>query len=250
MVKTEAFLQFLRLIGDGGRIARIARIDRHGNRPSFLVGEGSVDDDRSAFLAVPVMAEPCKGTRMSFVVAARDIVKNQRAMIEMTACELLLDPCLSGQEPIERVIQLILIGVAHREFFREGGRMPKPCGGKFRRGVDQTLRNHGEHEIAFPTGLRGDNGIESELLYRSEYGFYVAMGKRLLNGKGGFRGNERFAPQRLSKRLDLLFGPLREIGEGPLLYLFSFPPRFPQENRRSSAAIGHPFHMHDHYINI
>jgi hypothetical protein len=56
------------------------------------------------FLAVPVMAEAREGAGMSFVITARDVVENQRAVLEMTGCEFFFNPALSGDEPIESMI--------------------------------------------------------------------------------------------------------------------------------------------------
>ena len=53
----EPLRERLDLVGDGLGVAGVAGINLHGDRSSVGVGQGAVDDDRAAGLAVAVVAE-------------------------------------------------------------------------------------------------------------------------------------------------------------------------------------------------
>ena len=61
---------------------------------------------------------------------------------DMPLGELLLDPGLTRQQPIHRVVQVIFIGGGHSQFLGQGGRVPEPCRAELRARMDQPLGNH------------------------------------------------------------------------------------------------------------
>jgi len=109
--------------------------------------------------------------------------------------------------------------------------------------------DHGDHQVSLPGRLRGNERLEAEPFDGPQNGFHLAVRQRPFYGKGPFR-EDRLPSQYPSQRLDLLFRPIGEVGERPLLYPCTFPPGFSQKNRGPTTPVGHPFNMHDHYNTI
>ena len=74
--KPKPLPQFLNLIRDCGRIARVAGIDIDRHRSSTRVGQYAIDNDGQAFLAVAVVAIEGQGTGAPFIVAAADVIED------------------------------------------------------------------------------------------------------------------------------------------------------------------------------
>jgi len=68
----------------------------------------------------------------------------------VAAREAILDRLLTGQKPIERGVQLILIGACDCELIRERGQGERPRGRQLRRRRDHTLADHRQHQVALP----------------------------------------------------------------------------------------------------
>jgi hypothetical protein len=66
----ETLSQRIDLIGDRGRIARVARIDRQGHRAPAIVGQQAVGNRRQ-FESVPVMTPHRQRTMRTVVGTAR-----------------------------------------------------------------------------------------------------------------------------------------------------------------------------------
>ena len=78
------------------------------------------------------MAELREGTGVTFVVTARHIVEDEGALGKMLIRQLLLDPLLPRQKPVQGMIEFVLVGIGDGEFFCYRGSMPEPCRREFR----------------------------------------------------------------------------------------------------------------------
>ena len=54
---------------------------------------------------------------MAFVVAAGDFVEHLGAVVEMAHGEALLDVALALEQPVESVVEIVLVGVLDLELF-------------------------------------------------------------------------------------------------------------------------------------
>ena len=105
------------LVGDGLGVTGVAGIDLDGHRPPLGIGQGTVDDDRQSGLAVAVVAEAGQRAGLALVVAAGDVVEDQRSVAQMPSGRFVLDRRLASQEPVHGVVGLILAGVGDVPLF-------------------------------------------------------------------------------------------------------------------------------------
>ena len=113
-----------------------------------------------------------------FVVAAAHVIQNQASLHQMPGSQLALDPPLPLQQPVQRLIQLILVRIANRKRLGQGRRVPPPRGGQFRTGVDQSLHHHGQDQVALPSPLGGDQLGQSQLADGSPYRLHMPVRER------------------------------------------------------------------------
>src|SRR2546429_9413066 len=78
----------------------------------------------------------------------------------MLCRESFLDPCLSGEQPIQCLVEFVFLGILYGKFFGECAVVPEPCGGQFGSRVQETFDQHGQHQIAFAAGLGTEEWLE------------------------------------------------------------------------------------------
>ena len=57
----------------------------------------------------------------------------------MSFREFLLDRCLSGEQPIQSLVEFLFPGILYGQFFGERAVVPKPRGGEFGSRIQETL---------------------------------------------------------------------------------------------------------------
>lgn len=72
----KAFVQLRHLIGYGGGVPRMARIDVHRNGAARMIRQGSVGSNWFDFLRIPIIVELHRGEGAPFIIAAADIIEH------------------------------------------------------------------------------------------------------------------------------------------------------------------------------
>ena len=85
---------------------------------------------------------------MPFVVAAGDVIEDVIPFGQMSPGQFLLDPILALEQPVHGPVQVVLIGIFQGKFRRQGRGVPEPGGGELGGGLEQTLNDHGQDQIA------------------------------------------------------------------------------------------------------
>ena len=229
-----------------GKIQRLSFvpgvIDGHG--PPLAIRQHAVDDNRPAGVAVAVMPVPRQGTGLAFVVAAADVIEGHAVVVQMARGELLLNGRLPRQEPVERGIHLVDIGVLHAQCLAQRGRVPQPRRGEFRAGLNQPFDEEGDHEIARARSFRRDHRVQLEATDHLQGGLDMAVRDGALDGEQRVGRDERFVPQHAPQLLHLVSGSVRQIGERALEGRRALAPALTQQNRRRRAAVGHRVDKH------
>ena len=166
------------------------------------------------FLAVAAVAERRQRAVASFVVAAGDVVEHGVAAREMPRRELLFDAFLAGQQPVQRPVEIVFVGVFDAQLLSQRGVAPQPRGGQFRAGVQQPLDDHGHDEVALARGFGGQQAFEAELAERTENSFNVAVGAGAFDQESFGGGHKGFAGERAADDVDEGIGQVGEIAEG------------------------------------
>ena len=135
--------------------------------------------------------------------------------------ELVLDAFLAGQQPVERPVEVVFIGVLDAQLLGQRGMPPQPGGGQFRAGVQQPLDDHGHDEVAPARGFRGQQAIEAELAQAAEHGFDVTVGAGTLDPESLAGGDKGFAGERAADDIDEGIGQVGEVAEGFVLDLLA-----------------------------
>ncbi len=79
-------------------------------------------------------------------VARTQVVERQCIVVEVARGEFALDSLLAFEQPVERLVQLILIGVTDCEQGRQGGDVPPTGRGKLAVGLEDARDHHGHHQ--------------------------------------------------------------------------------------------------------
>ena len=156
----------------------------------------------------------------SLEISRSDIVKHQRAFLEMAAGETVFDEGLLRAQPVERGINLTHRDGAEaqfspREWLAVGG-VKHARGGQFRRRIEQPGNDQGESEIT-PASRRATRQqvIEADAAGGGERGENVAVRQRAADFEAALAGqDELIAAQDGAKGFDLLGRPRGEVGEG------------------------------------
>ena len=110
-------------------------------------------------------------------------------------------------------------GVLDVEFLGEGGVVPVSGGGQLGAGEEEPLGDQGQHEVALPRGLRGDDGVEPEAADHGEDRFDVAMGTGadVVEELGG--GDEGLSLKGATDQVNDRQGEVGEVSQGLVLDL-------------------------------
>lgn len=236
--QAESLAELVHLIGHGRGVSGVARIDLHGYRPTCLIGEQPVED-HGQLLSVTVMTEASQGTGLAFVVAGARVVEHEPSVLQVASGQLGFYAPLSREEPVEGGVEIIDLRILHPEFLGQGGGVPEPGRGELRAGSDESLRDHGQHELAFAAGFGSDQRRHPELAHDTQDGFHMAMGARAGDDEDVLGADELLSAEEAAEGLDLLRGPVGEVGESALADLAFFAPGLAEEDGGWRVAVGH-----------
>src|SRR3990172_2133035 len=100
---------------------QVAVEDLDRQRTPLQVAEQPIDDLQRAAPAIARVAKLGERTVPSFEVGGGNVVEHELTLEQMPAREAILDLPLTGQKPIERTVELILISTRDRELIRKRG---------------------------------------------------------------------------------------------------------------------------------
>lgn len=139
----------------------------------------------------------------------------------MSFRKFFLDLCLSREQPIQCLVEFIFVRVLHGKFFGERTVVPEPRGGEFGSGIQKTLDQHGQHQIAFAAGLGTEEWRELEAAHGAQYGFDMTMRQGTQHVKSFGGREERFAGERTANDVDERGREMRDVAEGFMLDLIA-----------------------------
>ena len=168
--QAELLAHLVHLVRDRCGISGIARIDLYCYWSPLRIGQHSVDDDRQPLLSISVVTQACQRAGATLVVAARDVVQNRAPLGKMALGQLVFDALFTFQQPVHGLVEVILVGVLHRQLLRKCGRMPLSRRGQLRAWMDQPLRDHPHHQVALAAMLRRNDGVQPKLANRAQDG--------------------------------------------------------------------------------
>ena len=162
----------------------------------------------------------------------------------MAPGEPALDAPLTREQPIHRRVQRVLVGIAQVELFGQRRGMPQPGGGELRGRMEQTFHDHRHDPVALGGALRGDEPVEPQAPDQGQEQLDVAVGRRAFDGEGRFGGDQTLALEHSAQGIDLLRGPVGEVGQGLLAHSRALAPAFSQQDRGAGVAVGDGFDIH------
>jgi hypothetical protein len=123
------------------------------------------------------------------------------------------------EEPIHGGVEIVLGGVLEVEFLTECGVMPVASGRQLGAGKEESLGDHGQHEVTLPRGPGGDEGVEAEATDHRQDGFDMAMRPRAEDAKGVGGGDEGLPLERAADQVNDRDREVGEVSEGLVLDL-------------------------------
>jgi hypothetical protein len=100
--EAKARLELLHLGGEGHRVGGVALEHFDRDRAALAVAEQTIDDLEPVRTVVAAVAEPAQRAAAPFEIGRAHVIEHQRAVREMALRQPVLDPLLSGEQPVER----------------------------------------------------------------------------------------------------------------------------------------------------
>src|SRR5208337_1697986 len=132
----------------------------------------------------------------------------------MSFREFLFDLRLSGEQPIQCLVQFVFLRVFHAKFFGKGAVVPEPCGGQFGSRMQEPFDQHGQHQIAFSARLGTEKGLEFETAYGAQHSFDMTVWQGTEHMKGFGGGEEGFAGESAANDVDEGSREVGDVAEG------------------------------------
>ena len=196
-----------------------------------------VDDLAPAF--DPVAGVPDRPQRAGAALKRRrgHVIEHQRPIHQMPGGQGVFDAFLAGQRPVHRRIQVVLITARHAEDLtqRTGGGLgaQPPRGGQLGVWGDHRRDQHGHHQIPPPRRRRVDQLGQPQSLRCGQHGGHMPV--RQAAGDLERLGQLQLRRQpfeRPRQRIDLVLGPVRQVGQRAVLHLAALAVALPQKDRR------------------
>jgi hypothetical protein len=213
-VDREGGFQPFDLWCQSGGIGRIAVMDRDRDGTAADIGQQAVIDLQRALFPVTAVAAFGERTGGAFIIAGGEVVERHGALLEMACGELLLDPVLPFEQPVHRVVELLLVGVFDGEGLGQGGVGPPTDGGELGVGRDDAGGDHRLDEIALAAGPGRQQSGDAELVHRPGHRLDMAMAARPGDLEGVGRRDEGLALEAAADEIDDVVRQVREVAEG------------------------------------
>ena len=243
-LQTEPTPYLLHLIGHRGRIPRVAGIGLHRQGTPHRVGQHTVDHYGPVPFAVPIVAELHQGAGLAFVVTAADVIEHRVAFSQVPLGQLALNAVLTLQQPVHGLIEIVLVSVLQGEFLGQGGGVPQTGGGQLGGRMQQPLDDHGQDPVPFGRG----SGVDQRRQLQPPHGFQqqldMAMRQGAFDDEELVGVDQGFVFEHAPEALDLVLGPMGEIGQGAFMDLFTLTAAFAQEDGRGRVTVGDGFDVH------
>jgi hypothetical protein len=174
-------------------------------------------------------------------------------MAEMAAGQRGFDALLLGEEPIERVVEFLLVDLAEPQHGAErrgrggGVEQPSSCelGGRIEQPRQYQRRDERHSARSLPLALR-QQVVEPELAQHAECCRNMAVGQAAHELEVRARLVRRIViAQQPAQRFDLAARPMRDVGQRALLDLAVLAISFPQQKSRRRRPIRNPINVHD-----
>jgi len=238
----------LDLVGDGGRIGRVARVDAQGDGTTVAIREQAVDDARE-LEPVAVVPPLRQRTVAAMVGAARHVVEDHRPLAEVAGGELALDEGLALQQPVQGRVERVLVDALHAELLGERG-LPEERGAlQLRARTDDSLRDHRQHRLALGAGLGADELGHAQALHGQLDRAHMPAGQAARHGEVLAGLHETAAAEHDAQRGHRLLGQRREVGEGALEGAASVADAFAQQHGGRGVAVGDYIDVHGRKIS-
>jgi len=92
--------------------------------------------------------------------------------------QLVLDPFLPGQQPVQGLVHLVDIGVGDAQFVGQRALLPQPRGRQLGTRVQDSLNNQGHDQLALATRTAADQPRQFQLADHLEHRLDVPVRQR------------------------------------------------------------------------
>src|SRR5580698_11036893 len=166
----------------------------------------------------------------------------------MTSGQRGFDALLLGEEPIEGVVEFLLVDLAERQHGAErrgrSGAVEQPRGGELGGWIEQPRHHQGgdeRHHARSLSSALGQQIVEAELAQHAERGRDMAVGQATHE----LEVRRILVAQQPAQRFDLARRPVRDVGQRALLDLAVLAISLPQQKSRWRCPIRNPINVHD-----
>ena len=245
LAESEAVPQFFDLGGDGLGVGGVPGEDLDRDRAAFAGAEQPEDDLEGAALSVAAVSAPGQGAPAPLEVGGGEVVEDEGVVAQVPGGQPVLDGFLAGAEPVEGVVEFVLLDFAEIEEGSQGGGggagVEGAGGGEFGAGVEDAGADEGEGEAAEAGGDAVEQGREAEAAEGSEDGGGMSVGEGAADLEGVFGGDQGLALEEAVEGFDsggvsaVEFG---EVGEGAFLGDSVFAVGLAEEDGGQGVAVG------------
>jgi len=115
--------------------------------------------------------------------------------------------------------------------------------------MDELFGDHGHDETAIESRLGGKEGVKAKVSHGTQDGFNGPMRQRLFNAEQSAGRGKGLILEQSSEGLDLMVGPMGEIGQGAFDDLVALPCALSQQNGGPRVSIGYGFDIHGNILS-
>jgi hypothetical protein len=190
-----------------------AREDLDRDRTAVRGADKAVDDLERAALSVARVAAPGERAAAALEIRRGDVVEDERPLAQVAAGECVLDPPLTGEQPVERRVELVLVRALDPELggerrLREGARHLK-----LRTRCEHALDRHRQTQLALARAAAVEQPRKPEPPAQRKQRLDVAGRQRARDPEALVEADEALALERRAHELDHVLGQVRDIAD-------------------------------------
>ena len=219
--------------GVGGVALEHLDRDRHpGGR-----AQQPVDDLQPAFHPVAGVPDCPQRAGAAFKRRRGHVIQHQRSVGQMPCGQGVFDGLLAGQRPVHRRIQVILVAAATpsswpSELVAVSVRSPR-ANASLEPGRDHLRHQHRAHQIALARRRRVDQLLDAQRPRGAQHRGHMPVRQAAGDLERLAQIPLRRQPfERARQRIDLVLGPVRQVGQGAVFHLAALAVALPQQDGR------------------
>ena len=168
----------------------------------------------------------------------------------MPCRQVLLDPGLSLAQPIHRGVQVVLRDIGHPQFLGQRAGTEQFGRGQLGSRFQHSLHDQSQHPVARGRPATAEDLRQADAVRHGQRRFHMPVRQGREHAPGLLGRHQRLVAQHAAQAVDLVCGPVGEIGEGAFDDPASLAVSFAEQDGGACAATGDAFDVHGRWVSL